>query len=63
MASITFFSVFFHNNYQLKGINRKIKCIHNFNSSQLQGSFLHRVNFKYNQLPQNWVSCERVEQF
>ena len=44
-------------------LNKQIKCKNIFNNSQWQGSFFQRANTKWNKLPQDVVSCERVEHF
>ena len=62
----SFFDQFFNfsqNKYQLRGNNLKIKCKHDFQNSQWQGAFFHRAKAMWNRLPQDIVSCERVEQF
>ena len=61
-----FFSQFFsfsHNKYQLGGKNKKIKCKHNFNNLQWQGSFFHRAKTMWNMLPQDVLLCQRMENF
>ena len=57
------FFIFFNNKYQLRGNNRNIKFKHNFNNTKWQGSFFHRAKTMWNKLPQDVVSCERVENF
>ena len=62
----SFFNQFFsfsQNKYQLRGINFKIKCKHDFQNSQWQSAFFHREKAMWNRLPLDIVSCEGVEHF
>ena len=57
------FFVFSQNKYNLRGNDKKIKCKYNYNNSQWQNSFFCRTINMWNRLPQNVVSCGRVEHF
>ena len=61
-----FFNQFFsfsQNSYDLRGNNKKITCKHDFKNGQWENSFFHRTKIMWNKLPQDVVSCERVEHF
>ena len=61
-----FFNEFFsfsQNGYGLRGNNKKIKCKHDFKNSQWENLFFHRTKIMWNKLPQDVVSCGKVEHF
>ena len=60
---LTSFFSFSQNENQLRGNNFKIKFKHDFQNRQWQGAFFHRAKAMWNRLPQDIVSCEKVEHF
>ena len=57
------FFVYSQTKYNLRGNDKKIKCKYNFNNSQWQNSFFCRTINMWNRLPQDVVSCGKVEHF
>ena len=50
-------------NYLLRGNNKKFTCRHHFNNDVWHNSFFYRSVEMWNKLPNDLVSCKKVEQF
>ena len=51
----------YKNNYLLRGNNKKFTCRHHFNNDVWHKSFFYRSVEMRNKLPNEFVSCEKVE--
>ena len=50
-------------NYLLRGNNKKFTCRHHFNNDVWHNSFFYRSVEMWNKLPNDLVSCKKVEKF